>query len=117
MGVWRGNRCMAGQGFSPLICKHVARHHLTLTYWRCKVFATCECSKAEQKRWVRTLDRAVRHVVDHVGLCGCVGAGELRVAGSGGGGGEWNGGGKGAMRAGDSWFRLALFPQQRDAAN
>ena len=34
-----------------------------------------------------------------------------------GGGGEWNGGGEGAMRAGDRWFRLALFPQQRDAAN
>ena len=54
-------------------------------YWLCEVFAACECSEAEQKRWVRMLDRAVRRVVDHVVLCRCVGAGEL--AGSGGGGG------------------------------
>ena len=117
--VWRCRaRSTPRSGSSPLICKHVASHHLALTYWRCEVFAACECSEAEQKRWVRVLDRAVRRVVDHVGRCRCVGAGELRLVGSGGGEGvNGMGGGGGAMRAGDRWFRLALFPQQRDAAN
>ena len=48
------------------------------------------------------LDSTVRHKVNHVGQCWCIGTGELRVAGSGGGEGM-NGMGGEQVTIGSAW--------------